>query len=50
VITTEEEMLEARKRAKEYREMAEAECPNGGFLYGDLGFEHVMEARESRQN
>lgn len=49
-MLTEEEAIEARRRAKEYREMVEAECPNGGFLYGDLGFEQVMEARENRQN
>ena len=30
----EEQQLEARKRAQEYREMAEVECPNGGFLFG----------------
>jgi hypothetical protein len=36
MITNEEEAVEARKRAKEFREMAEEECPNGGFLFGDL--------------
>ena len=32
---TDDELLEARKRAQEYRKMAEEECPNGGFLLGD---------------
>jgi hypothetical protein len=30
-----DEMIEAQKRAKEYREMAEEYCPRGGFLFGD---------------
>lgn len=29
--------VEARARAAEYLRMAEEECPNGGFLWGDLG-------------
>lgn len=50
ITTTEDEMLEARKRAQEYREMAEEYCPHGGFLCGDPCFGKVMEARETRQN
>jgi hypothetical protein len=34
---TEEDLIEARKRAQEYRKMAEEECPDGGFLFADLG-------------
>jgi hypothetical protein len=36
---TDDEFIEARKRAQEYRQMAEEECPDGGFLFGDLGKE-----------
>lgn len=32
---TNEEIIEAQKRAREYREMAEEYCPRGGFLFGD---------------
>ena len=32
---TDEEMIEARKRAKEYREIAEEYCANGGLLLGE---------------
>ncbi len=45
-----EQLLEARQRAHEYRQMAEEYCPCGGFLFGDIHYEQVMEARETRQN
>jgi len=49
-MLTDEELLEARQRAHEYRQMAEEYCPCGGFLFGDIHYEQVMEARETRQN
>jgi hypothetical protein len=30
-----DEIIEAQKRAIEYRQTAEEYCPNGGFLFGD---------------
>lgn len=48
---TDDEMLEARKRAEEYRKMAEEECPDGGFLFGDdiePSFTHVKDLRETK--
>lgn len=36
---TDDELIEVRKRAEEYRKMAEEECPDGGFLFGDEPFE-----------
>jgi hypothetical protein len=35
IMTTDDELIAARKRAEEYRKMAEEECPDGGFLFGD---------------
>ena len=46
----EQEIVEAERRAREFREMAEEYCPNGGLLFGDPCFDRVMEAREARQN
>jgi len=48
----EDQILEARQRAAEYREMAEEYCPRGEFLFGESERDRdlVMEARETRQN
>jgi hypothetical protein len=35
----EEDATAARQRSKEFREMLVEECPDGGFLFGNLGFE-----------
>ena len=47
---TDDDLIEAQKRAKDYRKMAAEECPDGGFLFGDLGIDifHTCERlRES---
>jgi hypothetical protein len=36
---TEDQILEAERRAQAFREMAEEFCPQGGLLFGDLGRE-----------
>jgi hypothetical protein len=41
---TEDEMIEARQRARDWREMMEEWCPNGGALFGD---EQVIQLSDS---
>jgi hypothetical protein len=45
-MMTDEELLEARKRSREWREMVEEYCPNGGALLGDFPYEDELSASE----
>lgn len=49
-MNDEDQQIEARKRAQEFRAMVEEECPNGGFLYGDPDAEHKAEAGDPKQS
>jgi hypothetical protein len=35
-MLNDDQMLEARQRAKEFRGIAEEWCPQGGFLFGEM--------------
>jgi P27 family predicted phage terminase small subunit len=49
-MNDEDQQIEARKRAQEFRAMAEEECANGGLLYGDLGSDQPSEVHKPKQS
>lgn len=49
-MNDEDQQIEARKRAQEYRTMVAEECPNGGFLCGDPDAEQKAEAGDPKQS
>jgi len=46
-LHNEEEILEARQRSREWREMMEEHCPQGGALLGDEPIEEAVQVTSS---